>query len=369
MKPQIFKASVLLSAMVMAGCVSTQNTATITHPDMQPVGRYASGIFHDGAAEIVGWHKGSQSIFVVNSGTKTVDILNASELTSQPLSNPLADSNLIKRDSIDLQGYLPRIELGGANSLALHDDLLAVVVEAGNKQDQGVLILFDVNEVGGISYKDYVYVGALPDMVTFTPDGKHALVANEGEPSDDYMVDPEGSISIVEINDNGTVGTVQQVGFKEFNKGGSRHDELSKDVRVFGRGASVAQDLEPEYITVSDDSKMAFVSLQENNAKAIIDIEQAKIVDIVPLGFKDYGDYLVDISNKDGGVNLKKWSGVYGMYQPDTIVSYSVDGKTFVVTANEGDDRDYWYDSLSEQECLASGGLKFDDDDGCMGFF
>ena len=368
MKHQVLKAGVLLSAVVMTGCVSTQQAAMITHPDMLPVGRYASGIFHDGAAEIVGWHKSSQSIFVVNSGERTVDIIDASQLSSRTLDNPLTDSNLTKRGSIDLQSFLPRIKLGGANSLALHEDLLAVVVEAENKQEQGVVILFDVSKAGEISYKDYVYAGALPDMVTFTPDGKYALIANEGEPSDDYIIDPEGSVSIVEINDNGTVGNVRQVSFRAFNKDGSRHTELSPDVRIFGRDASVAQDLEPEYITVSEDSKMAFVSLQENNAQAIVDIEQAEVVKIVPLGFKDYRNYTADISNKDGGVNLQKWSGVYGMYQPDTIASYSADGQTFIVTANEGDARDYWYNSFSEKECLESGGLRFDDEDGCLGF-
>ena len=378
MKPQLFsppslktsflKTGSLLSAILMTGCVSTSQIAKIEHPDMQPVGRYASGIFHDGAAEIVSWHKNSQSIFVVNSGDKTVDILDASQLTSQPLLNPLADTNISRRGVINLQRFLPRVDLDGANSLAVHGDLLAVVVEADDKQEQGVLMLFEISEFGLVTYKDYVFVGELPDMVTFTPDGKYALVANEGEPSDDYRIDPEGSVSVVEINDNGTVGQVRRVSFEEFNKGGLRHAELDKNVRIFGRDATVAQDLEPEYIAVSADSQTAFVSLQENNAKAIIDIQNAKVLDIVPLGFKDYGEFTVDVSNKDGGVNLQKWSGVYGMYQPDTIASYTVDGKTFVVSANEGDARDYWYDSMSEKECLESGGLKFDDEDGCLGF-
>ena len=113
-----------------------------------------------------------------------------------------------------------------------------------------------------------------------------------------------------------------------------------------------------EFITVSGDSSTAFVSLQENNAQAVIDIESAKVVKIFPLGFKDFGQYTADISNKDGGVNLKTWSGVYGMYQPDTIDSYEVNGKTYVVSANEGDARDYWYDSPSKTDCLNSGGLK-----------
>ncbi|UYM13885.1 choice-of-anchor I family protein [Endozoicomonas euniceicola] len=371
MKPQSFKGSLLLTTLalttVLTGCAPKHQRETARHPDMQPVGRYASGIFHDGAAEIIGWHSGSQSVFVINSGSKTIDILDASHLNSQRLANPVTDSNLTKRGLINLQRFLLGIPLGSANSLALHDDLLAVVVEAENKQEQGVLMLFEVNQSGRVAFKDYVYVGELPDMVTITPDGHYALVANEGEPSDDYKVDPEGSVSIVEIHDNGTVGEVRRVSFADFNKGRVRHGELDKNVRVFGRNASVAQDLEPEYIAVSDDSKTAFVSLQENNALAIIDIDKAEVAKVVPLGFKDFGRFLTDLSDKDG-VNLKKWSGVYGMYQPDTIASYTVNGKTFVVSANEGDARDYWYNSLSEKECLASGGLKFNKEDGCLGF-
>ncbi|MGI2029935.1 MULTISPECIES: choice-of-anchor I family protein [unclassified Endozoicomonas] len=368
MKIPFSRTAPLLAALIISGCTLDMQSASVTHPDMQPVGRYASGTFFEGAAEIVSWHKTSQSIFVVNAGEKTIDILDASQLTSKALANPLTDSNLTKRSSIDIQSYLPDIELGAANSLSLHDGLLAVAVEADIKQENGVVILFNIDDQGNATYRDYVHTSALPDMVTFTPNGKYALVANEGEPSEDYKIDPEGSISIIQINDNGTVGEVRQVGFTEFNKYGPRHNELSEQVRVFGRNATVAQDLEPEFITVSNDSKKAYVSLQENNAQAIIDIEAAEVVKIFPLGYKDFGKYTADISNRDGGVNLKTWAGVYGMYQPDTLASYEANGKTYVVSANEGDARDYWYDSPSRTDCLNSGGLKFDEDDGCLAY-
>src|SRR5690606_36652029 len=104
--------------------------------------------------------------------------------------------------------------------------------------------------------------------------------------------------------------------------------------------ASVARDMEPEYIAVSDDSATAWVSLQENNAFAKLDIASATITDILPLGYKDYGQEgnAIDASDEDGEkgaplLNFQLWPGVVGMYHPDAIASYSVDGKTYLVSA------------------------------------
>lgn len=179
-------------------------------------------------------------------------------------------------------------------------------------------------------------VGALPDMLTFTPDGKRVLVANEGEPNSNYTNDPEGSISIINIADFSVINA----GFGQFN---SQIDQLRADgVRIFGPNATVAQDLEPEYITVSPDSKKAWISLQENNAIATLDLMTNQITSISPLGFKDHSlpGNGFDASDRDNAINIANWP-VLGMYQPDGIASYTVNGKTYIVTANEGDARDY----------------------------
>ncbi len=186
-------------------------------------------------------------------------------------------------------------------------------------------------------------------MLTFTPDGDKVLVANEGEPNDDYSTDPEGSVSVIDIDTSGGTFSagVTSLDFTAFN---SREDEIEDEGgRIFGPNvttggdATVAQDLEPEYIAVSPDGKQAFVTLQENNAVAIIDLETNTISDVQGLGFKDHdlpGNEL-DASNRDNiDGNLQNWP-VKGMYQPDSIVSYTVDGETYYVTANEGDARDY----------------------------
>jgi hypothetical protein len=117
---------------------------------------------------------------------------------------------------------------------------------------------------------------------------------------------------------------------------------LDESIRIFGPTATVAQDLEPEYIAVSEDNTTAFVTLQEGNAFAVVDISSATVTGLKGLGFKNHnlpGNGL-DASDKSAGVQIKQWP-VYGMFLPDAIDSYTVNGNTYYVTVNEGDSRDY----------------------------
>jgi hypothetical protein len=164
-------------------------------------------------------------------------------------------------------------------------------------------------------------------------------VANEGEPNDAYTIDPEGSISIIDVS-NPFTPTVRTADFRAFN---SRAAELrTAGVRIFGPNATVAQDLEPEYITVSADGRTAWVALQENNALALVDIPSATVGQIVPLGYKNHGvaGSGIDASDRDNRINIQPWP-VLGMYQPDAIASFNVNGETFIISANEGDARAY----------------------------
>lgn len=249
-------------------------------------------------------------------------------------------------------------------SVDIHDGVAVASLVAEEKTDAGRVVFFE--EEGEVLAT--APVGALPDMVTFSPDGELVLVANEGEPSDDYTVDPEGSVSVIKVRPVLGLGrraagagadviraervvarvAVRTVTFGDFDEGRPRHDEVDEDIRIFGPGASVAQDLEPEYITVSGDSRTAWVTLQENNALARIDIGRVRVEALLPLGFKDHrlpGNAL-DASDRDGGVNIASWP-VLGMYQPDAVSSFEQGGQTFLVTANEGDARDY--DGFSEE--------------------
>src|SRR5690606_28028788 len=186
-------------------------------------------------------------------------------------------------------------EVGDANSVAVFGSLVAVAVAAEPKTDPGFAAFYSIDGSGSLDFLQAVHVGALPDMLTFTPDGALVLVANEGEPDDAYVVDPEGTISVIELPaDPSTLSEtdVTEIHFRDFDAGESRHDELSPLVRIYGvkqteppTPSSVAEDLEPEYIAVSPDGSRAFVSLQENNALAILDLATKTVSRIVPLGF------------------------------------------------------------------------------------
>lgn len=300
----------------------------------------------EGSAEITAFDAASKKLFVVNGALASLDVLD--------LTNP-AQPVLLK--TITMASLWAGA--GAANSVAVHEGMVALAVQAVDKTQPGRLIVLRAS--------DYVVlgtavVGALPDMVTFTPDGKTLLLANEGEPNSYGLpdsVDPEGSISVVDVSaltlaSVNVVLTARTADFKAFND--QKDALIASGVRIFGPGATVAQDMEPEYITVSADGKTAFVTLQENNALAIVDIATAKVTAIKPLGYKDHslaGNGL-DASDRDSATNIKTWP-VLGMYLPDAIASYSVGGQTYLITANEGDARADWpgYNEESRVKDLA----------------
>jgi len=313
------------------------------------IGRHQTGVYGLNAAEIVEYHSASQRIFVVNARSGKVDIIDANLLgNAAEATAPLALNNLDKLGELDVAKDVGLSFMGSVNSVSIYGNLLAAAIErgdaAGNKtQANGYVAFYQLNGNETPQYLSAVEVGALPDNVVFSHDGKTVLVANEGEPNQDYSIDPEGSVAIIAIADGKPAATATLVTFTEFNQGNARYNEITKDIKINGPMATVAQDLEPEYISVSPDNSRAFVSLQENNAIAVIDIANAKVTKILPLGLKDYGLDVnkIDASDKDDMVNLQAYAGVYGMYQPDTVASYRWNNADFIVTANEGDSRDY----------------------------
>ncbi len=297
-------------------------------------GRYATGTLDDSAAENVAYHAPRQRAFFVNSDANTVVALDYSD-----------PANPTQAFTIDVSPY------GDVSALAVSaSGLVAIAAANADEQMPGSLVLFDVDG----TFRDQTTVGAGPGMVAFSPDGSRILVANEGQPNDEYTVDPEGSISIVAVSAGAgglSLGAVQTASFADFNAGGSRASDLPDGVRIYGPGASVAQDLEPEHIALNADGSKAYVSLQENNAMAVIDVTTANVDAIFALGFKDHGAMGngLDPSDRDDQIDIRTFAGLFGMYQPDGIATFSSGGTTYVVTANEGDARDF-DDVLEEEE-------------------
>ncbi|MCE7065018.1 choice-of-anchor I family protein [Dyadobacter sp. CY326] len=271
------------------------------------------------ASEISAYDPASRRLFTVNNESSAkVDV---TDLSAFP--------TVTKLQSIDISS------LGGvANSVAVSEGKLAIALEATNKQANGSVIVLNTSTLATIKQ---ITVGALPDMVTFSPDGKYIVTANEGEPNAAYTVDPDGSVSISDVTDNYSVKTLNFAAFA------ASYNQLAVDgFRVYGPGASFAQDIEPEYVAISSDSKKAFVTLQENNGIAELDLVTGTILKLHPLGTKDISKLAnaMDASDKDSKTELKTWP-VKSFYLPDAIAPFSTNGSSYLITANEGDAREY----------------------------
>ncbi|MBO1110590.1 choice-of-anchor I family protein [Bordetella petrii] len=285
------------------------------------IGRYESGSYGVSAAEIPAYDPATRRAFVVNALSGKIDVLD--------LSTPASPAHI---GTLDAEAVSAGAEI---NSVAVRSGMVAVAIQAAVKTDTGHVALYDA---ASLALLGSVPVGALPDMLTFTPDGKTVLVANEGEPSDDYTVDPQGSVSVIDVSDP-AAPTARTADFTRWN--GQESALRAQGVRLVGPRASAAQDIEPEYIAVADDGATAWVTLQENNALARLDVAGARITDILPLGAKDHGadGNGLDVSDADGAIAIRTWPGVKGLYMPDAIAAYTAGGATYLVTANEGDGR------------------------------
>lgn len=316
------------------------------------LGRYQSGSFDESAAEIVDYDATLQRAYVVNAQSGGIDVLDA----SAPNLPILEESWDVAADVAAAIDGLEVAGLGAANSVAVSAGRVAVAIEASPKQSEGYVAFYTTAGLFQAALK----VGALPDMLTFTPDGNKLVVANEGEPNGDYSVDPDGSVSIIDVSGALTALDASDVTAVTFDSL-TREQMANAGVRISAKAASVAADLEPEYVTVSADSQTAFVALQENNALAIIDLGDNSLEGVAGLGYKDFsipGNEL-DASNKDDVVNIRNWP-VFGTYMPDAIANYQVSGITYLITANEGDGREYLTDQADAGSCTLAGGFDFD---------
>ncbi len=293
----------------------------------------------DGTAEITAYDASTQRLYVTNSASiEVVDFSDPENI------QPLATVNVSDFGGVSVQ------------SVATKNGIVAAAVSVDPVTDNGLVVLSDLDGNNPVA----VEVGVLPDMITFSPDGNLLLSANEGQPSDDYSIDPEGTISVIDVSGglaSITQASVTTLNFNAFDA--SEADLIDAGVRIFGPGASVSQDLEPEYIAVSANSQKAYVTLQENNAYAIVDLVAMEITDVISFGLKDHSlpENSLDLSDETDFIFNASWP-VKGMYMPDAISYYEVNGTSYIVTANEGDAREY--DTFEEERKIGDSDYTLD---------
>lgn len=281
------------------------------------LGTFRHGGFDAGASEIAAYDPTAKRLYVVNGESRQVDVLDIAD-PSKPT----------KIESIALGAGKT-----SANSVAVSHGMLAIAVQEDPKTAPGKLVLIETAS----GKRREVAVGSQPDMVTFTPDGRYALTANEGEPDDKYEVDPEGSVTVVEV----ATGAARTAAFRGVS--------LPTGVRQFGPEADPdpAENLEPEYIAVNPDGKTAYVTLQENNAIAVLDVAAAKFTNVFALGTKDFSMPGNELGRYEEGKVTFGARAMKGVYQPDSIAFYS----GYLYTANEGDARAWGdYDETAKKD-------------------
>ena len=220
-------------------------------------------------------------------------------------------------------------------SAAVFGKLLAIAVQNTVKTDAGFVQFYDLTNPALPVHINTVNVGALPDMVKFNGDGSKLLVTNEGEPNALYTIDPEGSISV--INTSGYLAAtpvapvqadVQTIGFAAWEN--RRAELINRGIRIgqrLGVTTTVAQDIEPEAIAISADGNTAWISLQENNAFAVLDLSSAApvIKEIFSAGIKDWSRGIASAENF--GFELEYAAGTANL--PAGVLAGGLSGLTF----------------------------------------
>jgi len=314
--------------------ISGDNTATVYIIDndkqapvpsnqisLNYIGSFDPSGNNSSSTEIVVHDPATQRLFTISSITDVFDIINFSNPNQPTVVN-----------TINMAPY------GGITSIAVKNGIIAAASPNINPQQNGSVVFFDING----NFLKQVSVGALPDMITFSPDGSKVMTANEGEPNDAYTVDPEGTISIIDISGGIANLTQSNVTTLNFNAFDSQVAALTATgLRKVRTNNTLSQDLEPEYITISSDSQKAWVTLQENNAVAEVNLETKTITGIWGLGKKDMSlpGNGFDASDNNNEILIANWP-VKTYYTPDAVQNYKVGNTHYIVTANEGDEKD-----------------------------
>ncbi|WP_115992049.1 choice-of-anchor I family protein [Cohnella lupini] len=326
------KANKTLSLKISPAAIVYNDPLNVTK-----IGSYSVGITNSegGVAEIVKYNKENGKFYLVNGSAQppTLDIvsLKANESMSKDKS---VDVEKLSETNGFVYGDLTSVDINTTT------ERVSVSVQAEDYNTPGKILVLDYD---GNLIEEYP-AGNQPDMIKSTPDGRYILTADEGEArmgNGNDTVDPVGSITIVDtVNDS-----ISHVKFDDQSVIADdvhiRGASVDKDGQIVSSGtkADAVRDFEPEYITLSGDYKKAFVSLQENNAIATIDIANKTVLSVKSLGLKDLNDpknSLDLIKNSTPEIHLENVP-FKGVYMPDGIATYSVGTKNYILTANEGD--------------------------------
>ena len=315
--------------------------------DLTQEARYDAGMTNadGGVMEIVDYNTVTGWAYAVNGQTGNVTAIAVKDMADSE-NVDLLDGNDIDVKSI-VEANCEGFTYGDMTSVAVSADgtKLAAAVQAEGYADNGRVAVFTCNADGTLTFEQAYETGVQPDMVTFTPDDSRILTANEGEPREGYAdgeVDPAGSVTLITVAD----GTAVNVDFTAYDSNEERQKLIDAGI-VMKKDTVPSEDLEPEYIAAGNDT--AYVTLQEANAIAVIDLGSLKVTGIYSAGYEDYSTTAVDIDKKDEAYNPAVYESLRGIRMPDGVALYSVDGVDYIVTANEGDSRE-WGDYLNEDE-------------------
>ena len=319
--------------------------------------RYDSGMANadGGVMEIVDYNTATGWAYAVNGQTGCLTAININDMENGS-SVDLLDGNDIDIRSI-IEEECEGFTYGDMTSVAVSSDgtKLALAIQAEGYADNGRAAIFTCND-GTLTFEAAYETGVQPDMITFTPDDRKVLTANEGEPREGYgsgVTDPVGTVTVIDLDSKST----NNIGFTDYDSTEMRQELVDKGI-ILKKGTNPSVDFEPEYIAAGNNT--AYVTLQEANAIAVIDLSTNKVTGIYSAGFEDYSKVAVDIDKKDEKYNAKTYESLLGIRMPDGIALYSTGGTDYVITANEGDSRE-WGDYLNEDERNFKDGEDFSD--------
>lgn len=309
--------------------------------NLTQIARYSAGQYNvdGGVMEIVAYNQATEWAYAINGQSGKLAAIPLAGLTAGAHVEALTGTEIDVKALVEAEDST--FQYGDMTSVAISPDstTLAAALQAQGSNDAGRVALFTCEEDGSLTLEALVETGAQPDMVTFAGDGV-VLTADEGEPREGYgenIADPKGSVTVVDVE-------AQESTVVDFSAFDSQRDQLAEDGIVLKKGSAPSVDLEPEYIAVSGGK--AYVTLQENNAIAVLDIESQAFEGVYSAGFEDHSTTAIDLDKKDDAYDPQTYESLLGIRMPDGIAAFTVEGTTYLVTANEGDAREWGDEDL-----------------------